>query len=68
MIKEHFEVDNVKGRTMSNWYRRWQARRTFSKMIQFHYLNQHKFNATENAYFVLSMDQVRSIMYKDYIK
>jgi hypothetical protein len=53
---------------MRAWYERWQAERTFRKMRHFYDLNRHKFDATENAYYVLSMDLVRSVMYKDYRK
>ena len=48
---------------MLAWYKRWQAKRTFRAMMQFHKLNSHNFDATQNAYFVLSISQVRTVMY-----
>lgn len=53
---------------MRAWYERWQAEKTFRRMRHFYDLNHHKWDATETAYFVLSMDLVRSVMYKDYRK
>jgi hypothetical protein len=53
---------------MRAWYERWQARATFKRMRLFYDLNRHKFNATENAHYVLAMDTVRSVMYKDWVK
>jgi len=51
---------------MRAWYERWQARRAFKHLRHFYDLNRHKFDATQNAYTVLTLDQVRSVMYKDW--
>ncbi len=50
---------------MRNWFERWAARRAFNSLVLFHDLNMHKFNPTETAYIVLTLDKIRSVMYKD---
>jgi len=50
---------------MRKWFERWAARRAFRTLLLFHDLNMHKFNPTESAYLVLTLDKIRSVMHED---